>query len=160
MPITSGREMEMLRRFHPDVTWTGTINADAMGPGSPQMTATGRGIHRVIQGGRWIVGDYEQDQFDLDGRFVLTWQLHWVAGWDPMRQEYRATFADNSGHADVMSGHVAGDRLVFETVGEEAARLRLAWDISDPSGITWTNEISINDGPWCLVETYHLAPTT
>ena len=27
MPITPGHEMEVLRRFHPDVTRTGTINA-------------------------------------------------------------------------------------------------------------------------------------
>ena len=116
MPITPGGEMDALRRFHPDVTWTGTINENGMGPGSPPMTAVGRGTHRLIQGGRWIVGDYEQDQFGPDGAFVLTWQLHWVAGWDPTNQEYRATLADNYGHADVMHGHITGDRLVFETV--------------------------------------------
>jgi hypothetical protein len=151
--------MVALRRFHPDVTWTGTINENGMGPGSPPMTAVGRGAHRLIQDGRWIVGDYQQDQFGPDGGFVLTWQLHWVAGWDPMNNEYRATLADNYGHADVMRGTVSGDRLVFETIGEAAVRLRLVWDVSDPSDITWTNEISLGGASWALVETYHLNPS-
>jgi hypothetical protein len=42
---------------------------------------------------------------------VLTWQLHWVAGWDPTTSEYRATLADNYGHADVMRGWIDGNRL-------------------------------------------------
>jgi hypothetical protein len=37
------------------------------------------------------VGTYEQDQYLADGTFVLKWQLHWVAGWDPANNEYRAT---------------------------------------------------------------------
>ena len=80
------------------------------------MTARGRGRHEVIQGGRWIVGSYEQDQFLLDGTHVLTWQLHWVAGWSPADGEYRATVADVYGHAEVMRGRIDGDRLVFESV--------------------------------------------
>ena len=37
----------------------------------------------MIQDGRWVVGTYRQDQFLLDGTHVVTWQLHWVAGWIP-----------------------------------------------------------------------------
>jgi hypothetical protein len=87
VPAVVGAEMEALARFHPDVTWTGRIAADGMGRGTPEMTAIGRGTHTRIQEGRWIVGTYEQDQFLLDGTFVMTWQLHWVAGWDPSAQE-------------------------------------------------------------------------
>ena len=61
-----------------------------MGPGTPAMRGVGRGTAAVIQDGRWIVGDYEQDQFLDDGTFVLRWQLHWVAGWAPRHGEYRA----------------------------------------------------------------------
>ena len=50
-------------------------------------------------------------QFHLDGTFVLTWQLHWVTGWDADAGEYRATLNDNYGHADVMRGRIDGDRL-------------------------------------------------
>ena len=157
-PIPAGREMEALARFHVDVSWVGAIEAGGMGPGTPAMTARGRGVHRRIQEGRWIVGDYEQDQFLTDGTFVLRWQLHWVAGWDPAAGEYRATVADNYGHADVMRGWIDGDRLTFETIGEPLARLRLVWDASDPNDRTWRNEMSVGGGPWTLVEAYHMTP--
>ena len=42
-PIVPGPEMEALDRFYPDVTWTGTIEAGGMGPGTPAQTAKGRG---------------------------------------------------------------------------------------------------------------------
>jgi hypothetical protein len=95
-PITPGPEMAALARFHTDVTWTGSIQAGGMGPGIPALTAVGWGKHEAIQDGRWIVGTYQEDQFLADNTFVLTWQLHWVAGWDPTAGEYRATLADNS----------------------------------------------------------------
>lgn len=52
LPITAGPEMAALARFFTDVTWTGSINPGGMGPGSPEMTATGRGTHERIQNGR------------------------------------------------------------------------------------------------------------
>jgi hypothetical protein len=81
-PIGVGGEMEALRRFFPAVvTWEGTIHEGGMGSGTPAMRGIGRGTATVIQDGRWIAGDYEQDQLLDDGTFVLRWQLHWVAGW-------------------------------------------------------------------------------
>lgn len=156
-PITPGVEMQELARFYRDVTWTGTIVEGGMGPGTPEMTGTGSGVHELIQDGRWIVGTYEQDQFLLDGTFVLRWQLHWVVGWDPDSREYRATLADNYGHADVMRGTIDGDRLTFETIGEGAVRLRLVWDVTDPDALTWRNEVSVGGGPFTLVEEYRCA---
>ena len=76
-PITPGAEMAALLRFHCDITWTGSISAGGMGPGTPAMTAEGSGTHTTIQDGRWVVGDYRQEQYLLDGTHVLTWQLHW-----------------------------------------------------------------------------------
>ncbi|HEX2355850.1 MAG TPA: DUF1579 family protein [Micromonosporaceae bacterium] len=157
-PITPGSEMAALARFYPDVIWTGTIAAGGMGPGTPQMTAHGRGIHELIQDGRWIVGSYSQEQYLPDGTHVLTWQLHWVVGWDPARSEYVATLADCYGHADVMHGHIDGDWLIFETATHAPARLRLTWDATDPQDITWRNEASIDGGPWTEIETYHMTP--
>jgi hypothetical protein len=135
-PVTPGPEMAALARFHRDVTWAGFIAEGAMGPGTPPMTAVGSGTHEYIQDGRWIVGNYQQDQFLLDGTFVLTWQLHWVAGWDPVANEYRATVADNYGHAEVMCGDIDGDQLVFESLGEPPVRLRLVWDVTDSDHVT------------------------
>ena len=83
--------MNALLRFHPGVTWTGTIEENSMGPGSPPMRAAGAGLHQVIQDGLWVVGDYKQDQFLEDGSFVLKWALHWVAGWDALQAQYQPT---------------------------------------------------------------------
>jgi hypothetical protein len=89
---------------------------------------------------------------------VLTWQLHWVVGWDPQHAEYRATLADNYGHTDVMHGHIDGDRLVFQTAPGTPVRLRMTWDATDPTDLTWCNETSVSGGPWTEIETYHMTP--
>ena len=157
-PTTPGVEMAALGRFLLDVTWTGTIVEGGMGPGTPAMTAVGWGRHTTIQDGRWIVGTYEQDQRLTDGAFVLTWKLHWVAGWDPTAAVHRATLADNYGHADVMRGRIDGDRLTFTTFGDRPVQLRLIWDLSDPANMTWRNEASVGDGAWSLIEEYRLTP--
>jgi hypothetical protein len=153
-PITAGPEIAALQRFFPDVTWKGTIVEGGMGPGTPEMTAEGRGVCRTIQDGLWIVGDFEQEQFLRDGTFVLKWQLHWVVGWDPAAGEYRATHSDNYGHAGVMRGRLKGDLLTFETVGEGPVRQQMIWNISDPDAMTWQNEISFDGSPFALVEKY------
>jgi hypothetical protein len=158
LPRSPGPEMDELRRFFRDVTWRGTIVEGGVGPGSPEMIASGSGTHTSIQDGRWLVGTYEQDQFLRDGSFVLKWQLHWVAGWDPGKGEFRATLADNYGHADVMRGAIHGDRLLFESIGDTRVQLRLIWDASDPNEIIWRNEMSLTGGPFKLVEEYRCTP--
>ena len=135
-PALAGREMEALVRFHPDVNWSGVIEENGMGPGSPRMLATGRGRHREIQCGLWMVGEYEQ--FLEDGTFVLRWELHWVAGWDESNGEYRATHSDNFGHAGVMRGFIYGNRLTFESIGDSPAKIRLVWDADEKSDLVWT----------------------
>jgi hypothetical protein len=93
-PIEVGQETATLRRFYHDSRWEGWIHEGGMGPGTPKMKGVGRATFRPIQGGRWWVGDFEQDQFLLDGTFVLKWQLHWVSGWAATYREYRASMAD------------------------------------------------------------------
>ena len=153
-PIEAGAEMRDLARFHRDITWTGTIQPGGMGPGSPRMTAVGEGRHELIQNGLWIVGNYQQDQFLTDGTFVLRWQLHWVAGWDPSAREYRATVADNYGHAEIMRGWIDGDLLTFQSMVNSPVRIRLLWHIADAHTITWRNEASVHGAPFTLVERY------
>ncbi|MEU8223668.1 DUF1579 family protein [Kribbella sp. NPDC048915] len=155
LPVAAGDEMRRLAAFHRDVRWTGTIEADGMGPGSPAMSAVGEGRHHTIQDGLWIVGDYQQDQYLTDGTFVLRWDLHWVAGWDPQAGEYRASVADNYGHVELLSGSIAGDTLTFRSIGDPPVRLRLTWQLVDDGTITWRNEVSVAGRPYQLVETYH-----
>jgi uncharacterized protein DUF1579 len=159
-PIDVGPEMDTLARFHPDVAWSGAIQEGGMGPGTPAMTAVGGGTTERIQDGRWIVGDYWQDQYLADGTFVLRWQLHWVTGWDPRAGEYRATIADNYGNAMVMRGWIDGDQLTFETIDAEPVRLRMVWDATEPGVLMWRNEMSIAGGPFTLVEEYRCTPAT
>src|SRR5262245_40179507 len=90
----AGTEMAALAPFCRDWRWSGTIEADGMGPGSPTMTGTGKAVCRLVQDGLWYVCDFEQDQRLLDGTPVLVWKLHWVAGWDAAAGEYRASSAD------------------------------------------------------------------
>jgi hypothetical protein len=158
-PIEVGSEMEALGRFFPEVvTWEGTIHEGGMGPGTPAMRGIGRGTAKLIQDGRWIAGDYEQNQFLADGTFVLKWQLHWVAGWALQHRQYRATMADNYGNAEVYRGHIEEDRLVFESMAETGTRLRFTWDASDPTVINWRNEMTSGDGSWFLIEEYPMVP--
>jgi hypothetical protein len=86
MPQQPGPETEALRRFHRDVTWTGTIKANGL---VPEMTAKGRGIFRWIDGGLWVMGEFHQDQFYL-GRRVTEWSAQYIAGWDYSRRSYVA----------------------------------------------------------------------
>ncbi|MDD7965435.1 nitroreductase family deazaflavin-dependent oxidoreductase [Actinomycetospora lemnae] len=153
-PVTTGDEMADLMRFHRDTTWTGTIAEGGAGPGTPAMTATGAATHHRIQDGRWVVGDHRQEQYLLDGTHVESRQLHWVAGWDPARHEYRAVLADCHGHAEVMSGHIDGDRLVFESTGDPTVRTRLTWELQGPDELVRRKETSVDGGPWSVVEEY------
>ena len=157
-PVSVGPEMEALGRFYQDVTWKGDIHEGGMGPGTPAMTGIGHSTSQVIQDGRWIAVDSEQDQYLEDGTFVLKWQLHWVSGWDPEHGEYRAVMADNYGHADMYRGRVEGDRLVFESMRDTGPRLRFTWDASGPGVITWRNEMAAADGSWFLIEEYTMVP--
>lgn len=157
-PITAGPEMAALSRFYRDVTWEGVIREGGMGPGTPAMAGKGEATARAIQDGRWIVLDCEQEQFLEDGTFVLKWELHWVSGWVPEHGEYRAVMTDNYGHAAVYRGRIDGDRLIFESLGDAAARLRLTWDASAPDVITWRNEMTTGAGTWFLVEEYRMVP--
>ena len=158
LPPAAGPQMAALSRFYPDVTWKGVIHADGMGPGTPAMTGVGHSTSQVIQDGRWIVTDSEQDQFLEDGTFVMKWQLHWVCGWDPWHDEYRAVMADNYGHTDVYRGCIEGDRLVFESMPDTGSRLRFTWDASVLGVIGWRNEMAAPDGSWFLIEEYSMVP--
>jgi hypothetical protein len=157
-PVVPGEEMDALKRFHLDVTWQGHIQEGGMGPGTPFQTATGRATHHLIQDGRWVVGDFEQDQFLEDGTFILKWELHWVCGWDPANQEYRATVADCYGHTEVMRGRIEGDLMIFESMRDTPPMLKMTWDASSPDVIKWRNEMTFDGVDWQLIEEYPMVP--
>jgi hypothetical protein len=156
-PITPGPEMQALRRFLKDVTWTGTIHEGGMAPGAPAMRGVGRASVCDIQDGRWIAMDAEQEQFLEDGTFVLKWELHWVAGWSPEFGEYRASMVDNYGHAMVYRGWIEHERLDFESLGGAPVRLRFTWEAAEDV-LNWRNEMAVGEGEWFVIEEYPMVP--
>jgi hypothetical protein len=68
--------------------------------------------------------------------------------------------ADNCGHAGFMRGAFDGDRMVLTTPGIEPVTFRTTWDVSDPAAATWQDELSVDGGPWQLIEQYTMAPIT
>lgn len=153
----AGPEMAALAPFYRNWTWTGLIEANGMGPGSPEMSGVGRADCRLIQDGLWYACEFEQDQRLADGTFVLTWQLHWVAGWDAGAGEYRASSADNNGpNLAVYRGRIDGNRLVYESLNESLPRIRLTWTLIGDDHATWRNEYTLDGQAWILVEEYDM----
>lgn len=155
--VAPGPETAALTRFHWDCTWTGTVEPDMMGPGSPRIAATGQATFAWPGAGLWLCGEFLQDQFVGD-RLVLTWQAHYLVGWDPLARDYVAFLADNFGHAGVMRGRIEGNRLTLSTPDDNLTVFRVTWDLSDPEAPVWSNEVSVSGGPWQLVERYVLTP--
>jgi hypothetical protein len=153
----AGQEVAALAPFYRDWRWKGTIRAGGMGPGSPEMTGTGRAVCRPIQDGLWYACDFEQDQCLADGTFVLRWQLHWIAGWDAAAGEYRASSADNNGPTlAAYRGRIDGNRLVYESLQEGLPRIRLSWILLDPDRARWRNELTLDGSTWSLIEEYEM----
>lgn len=150
-----GPEIAALAPFYRDWSWTGTIEANGMGPGSPEMSGVGRATCRLIQDGLWWACDFEQEQRLADDTYVLTWKLHWVAGWDQVAGEYRATSADNNGPTLAMfRGRIEDNRLIYESIAETLPRIRLTWILDDESHARWRNEYTLDGVNWTLVEEY------
>lgn len=158
LPLRPGPEMAAMKRFHRNVTWTGTVKAT---PLTPEMTATGRGRFHEEVGGLWIVGEFHQDQFS-EGRKVTDWGCLYIAGWDASRQTYVAFAADSNGRCVPFAGVIEGDRFTITsegaTIGGAPVRLRMIWDAGGAGAMTWRNEMSIAGGPWSLIEEYDMIP--
>ncbi|MEZ4622494.1 MAG: DUF1579 family protein [Caldilineaceae bacterium] len=151
--LCAGPEMAALTPFHSNCVWQGTVAANGMGPGSPAMTAVGKGTFAPLMDGAWLAGDFEQDQF-LDGKVIITWKAHYVVGWDPRAQEYKITYVDNNGSATLMRGHLAENAFIVETLPDAPIQLRLTWTLAGPGQVHWRNECAVNGGSWFLVEEY------
>jgi len=153
-----GGEMAALAPFYRDWHWTGTIQAGGMGTGSPEMSGTGRAVCHLVQDGLWYACDFEQTQRLAVNTFVLRWQLHWIAGWDQLAGEYRATSADNNGPSLAMyRGSIDGPRLVYESISTTAPRIRLTWILTDADHAKWRNEFTLDGETWSLIEEYEMS---
>ena len=153
----AGPEMAALAPFYRDWRWTGRIEAGGMGPGSPEMHGAGRATCRLGDDGLWYACDFEQEQTLADGTHVLTWRLHWVAGWDGPSGEYRASSADNQGpNIGLYRGRIEGSRLVYESIEDRLPRIRLTWILEDATHCAWRNEYTLDGETWILIEEYRM----
>ncbi len=155
--VKPGPGTKVLSRFLTNGTWTGTVEAGGMGPGSPEMEGRGKAKCEWILDGLWLSCHFEQEQY-VDGKRILTWKAEWIIGWDMMAGGYRAVGADTNGVAFIFRGEIQGDRLVMESLGDGPVKLRFTWDARDPKALTWKNEMSMGGGPWSLIEKYVLKP--
>ena len=145
--------------FHRDVSWRGTVKAT---PRTPEMTAEGRGVFHWTADGLWVLGDFSQDQF-YQGRKVTSWNAHYVAGYDYSRQAYVAFACDSNGRAVPFTGRIEDSNFTITsdgaTIGGAPVRLRMVWDLSpDSTDLRWRNEMSVDMGPWVLIEEYEMRP--
>jgi hypothetical protein len=121
------------------------------------MTGVGKAHFQPIMDGAWLVGEFEQDQY-VGRERIITWQAHYVVGWEPRVGEYRITYVDNNGSAALMRGWIEGPRFIIETLGEAVVQSRMAWERLADGQVAWRNDCSINGGPWFLVEEYLCRP--
>jgi len=153
----AGPEMAALAPFYRNWRCAGTIQPGGMGPGSPEMSGHGTAVCRLIQEGLWYDCDFQQDQHLVDGTFVLTWRLHWIAGWDRLSGEYRACSADNNGPTlAIYRGRIEGNRLIHESLNDALPRIRLTWILDDPAHARWRNEITLDGQTWGLIVEYRM----
>ena len=160
-PAKPGLETEALKKFFPDganVTWIGTVKEGGMGPGSPKMTAKGKGTFKWIMNGLWAMVDMEQDQF-VAGKKTLTWKAHMVVGWDFSAKAYRAIVADSNGSTALFNCEIEGDKFIMRAdaiIMGQPTKIRMTQDHTNPQAVAWKNEYSVNNGPWRLIEEYEI----
>jgi hypothetical protein len=133
------------------------VEANGMGPGSPEMEGQGRATCICILDNLWLSCHFEQDQF-VKGQKILIWKAQWIIGWDEIAKEYRAVGVDNNGVAFIFHGELVEGRLLMESLGDGPVKLRFTRDASDPKAVTWKNEMSIEGGLWSLIEKYVMTP--
>lgn len=148
-----GREMEELRRFFRDCTWTGRVLADPSNPSSPELEVVGKSVFSPIMDGLWLAGDLEEEFF-YRGEKVDEEKCHYIVGWSPGPGEYKAVSVDSLGNAMLNAGRIEGDILVLETPGDPPVRLRMSIDLSDEARPRWYSEVAQQGEPWLRIEEY------
>jgi hypothetical protein len=152
-------ELALLVRFLlPQASAVGTVKAEMMGPGSPNMRAVGSSTGTFMVDGMWYMGDYQQEQF-VGEELVLTWKVHMVIGWDEGARSYVGYFFPSRGEAAVCAGSIVGDELFMISkspfkFADQIAKLRFDWRATSANTVSWTNEVSVANGPWQLIEKY------
>ncbi|MCZ6596250.1 MAG: DUF1579 family protein, partial [Planctomycetota bacterium] len=70
-------------------TWEATFHLGAF-PGAPEVDSKGTEVNRLLEGGLWVVTDYEDPNMP-GGSFIG----HGITGWDPYEEKYVGVWIDN-----------------------------------------------------------------
>jgi hypothetical protein len=159
-PPTAGPETKALGFLNGNMTMTGTLKANAMGPGSPEMPSHGTHKCHWTMNNLWLACDIE----DITGTGAksMKWMGHVVAGWDFEAKGYRGFIVDNMGTSGTMTGKIDGTKLVWDS-GEammmgQPLKYRITMDFTDPKAIKFTDERSMKGGPYVLAEEAVMKP--
>ena len=88
--------------------------ANAMGPGSPEMTVKSKVAFKKELGGMFYRGDYEtkkQKGFDMSMKGIF------YIGYDPGSQQVIVTGVDGAGGAAFGTGKITGDTVTYVSEG-------------------------------------------
>ena len=145
-----GPEHDALKPFVHNVTSTGTMAANAMGPDTPEMATKGKAMCKWLPGNMWAVCDI--DDTSGTGKSAMHWMGHWVFGYDMMAKGYRGVMTDNMGMMMPMKGTLEGTKLTWESMNETKApnmpsKSRMTLDATDAKAIKFTEEGFMN-GKW------------
>jgi hypothetical protein len=154
-PPKPGPETEALKPFAKSITSTGTMNAGAMGPGSPEMPTKGKATCKWVLNNLWIACDIEETSGA--GKTAMKWQGHWVFGYDFLAKGYRGTMTSSMGAQMRMKGTLEAQKLTWETVDEMKmpgmpSKTRITLDATDPKAIKFTDE-GLVGGKWVAMST-------
>jgi hypothetical protein len=152
--VKPGAETKALQPLVGVFKTSGTVKANAHGPGSPELPS--KGTHKC----HWVLGDLwlqcEIEDTAGKGKEAMTWKGYVLTGWDFEAKAYRTVGVDNMGGSFVMQGAMDGKKLVLEskdaTMMGKPIKMKLTFDLADPKAIKFTDERSMGDAPYALAE--------
>jgi hypothetical protein len=145
--IRPGAETLAINTFTKSATWEGKLPAGALGMNAPEMATKGHVTCKWTVNDLWLVCEIE-DQMGT-GEHARVWKAVWVSGWDFGLKEYRGALFDSFGNSSMMRGTRDGHLLTFESLDDvimhgQRTRLRFTFDASEPKGVWFTAEHSVN----------------
>ncbi len=145
--VRPGSETLEINTFIKNATWEGKLPAGALGLNAGEMSTRGHVTCKWTVNDLWHVCEIE-DKMGT-GANARVWKAIWVSGWDFGHQEYRGAIFDSFGNASMMRGTRDGERLTFVSMSDvimngQPTRFRFTFDASEPKGVKFTAEHSVN----------------
>ena len=149
-----GPETMALAFMAGNMTWTGKVMANAMGPGTPEMATKGSAKCKWVHAKLWVQCDVSDTWTAGKAKMTMTGTM--LTGWDFMAKGYRGTWADSMGGAMFMAGKLEGTKFVLESKGDysmmgQPMAFRITWDWADAKAPKMMQEVKMGaKGAWTL----------